>query len=406
MLKDKHIILGISGGIAAYKAAFLIRLLRKAQASVRVVGTANAFEFITRVTLESLSGNKVYDQVFGPQNDYTTEHISLTDWGDVFVVAPATANIIGKMANGIADDALSTSLMAFNRKIFIAPAMNCKMYDNFATQNNLKILRRQNISIIEPASGYLACGYEGRGRMEEPEVIIGHLEDFFAEQKPLAGKKILLTAGPTIEAIDPVRYIGNHSSGKMGYSIAEILLAKGASVELVSGPVSISLQHPNLNTHQVTSAAQMLDKCLELFPQSDAAIMAAAVADFTPQKPESRKIKKEELSGGEMIIRLVATPDILSELGKRKSPGQVLAGFALETHDEEQNAIKKLKKKNLDFIVLNSLKDPGAGFASDTNKVSIISNKNEILRYDLKSKQAVAADIIDHLQGYFRQSSP
>jgi phosphopantothenoylcysteine decarboxylase / phosphopantothenate---cysteine ligase len=398
MIAKKNIILGISGGIAAYKSAFLIRLFRKAGASVRVVVSSNALEFITRTTLESLSENRVYDKVFGPENDYTTEHISLTDWGDVFVVAPATANIIAKLANGIADDALSTSLLAFNKKIFIAPAMNCKMYDHFATQNNLNTLVEHNISIIEPASGYLACGYEGRGRMEEPEEIFRRLESFFAGNKTLEGKKVLVTAGPTCEAIDPVRYIGNHSSGKMGYAIAEELANRGAVVELVSGPVNLSVSHPNIKITKVVSAAQMYDACMQIFPEAHAAIMAAAVADFSPEQPSNRKIKKDGFSQEQMIIKLVATRDILGELSKIKKNDQILVGFALETENAEQNGMLKLKNKNLDFIVVNTLEDPGAGFESSTNKVTIINNKNEIKRYPLKGKQQVAEDIISHLE--------
>ena len=399
MLKDKNIILGVSGGIAAYKAALLIRLFRKAGAHVKVVATQNALEFITKVTLESLSENKVYDQVFGPENDYTTEHISLTDWGDVFVVAPATANIIGKLANGIADDALSTSLLAFNKGVFVAPAMNCKMYDHFATQKNLETLNANGISIIEPATGYLACGYEGKGRMEEPEVIFELVARHFQASLSLSGKTVMVTAGPTREAIDPVRYIGNHSSGKMGYHIAGELARRGARVELVSGPVNMRPGHERIHLTSVTTAREMFEACKRIFSETDATIMTAAVADFSPEAPEPQKIKKESV-GGATTIRLFPTPDILASLGKLKKPSQVLVGFALETNDELAHATTKLEQKNLDFIVLNSLNDKGAGFGADTNKVTIIDNKKQIHRYNLKSKEAVAADIVEMLESF------
>lgn len=397
MLKKKKIILGISGGIAAYKSAFLIRLFKKAEAEVRIVGTTNAFEFITRVTLESLSENKVYDRVFGEQNDYTTEHVSLTDWGDIFVVAPATANIIGKLAGGIADDALSTSLLAFNKQLIMAPAMNCKMYEHFAVQKNISYLKKNGIHIIEPAEGFLACGYEGRGRMEEPEVIFRTVESFFKPAKDsLKGRKVLITAGPTHESIDPVRFIGNKSSGKMGYAIAEELAKRGASVNLVSGPVDVSIKHPDINIVNVTTAEQMYRESMRLFPGCSAAIMAAAVADFRPVQTSPKKIKKSEKKEN-LTISLIPTQDILAAMGAQKKH-QILVGFALETDNEETNAIKKIREKNLDFIVLNSLADDGAGFAHDTNKVTIINNKQEIVRYNLKAKKEVAADIVDTLE--------
>ncbi len=402
MLEGKKVILGISGGIAAYKAAILIRLFKKAGAEVRVVGTANAFEFITRVTLESLSENKVYDKVFGEQNDYTTEHVALTDWGDVFVVAPATANIIGKLANGIADDALSTSLLAFNKQVFIAPAMNCKMWEHFAVQNNTEQLKNQGIIVIEPTEGFLACGYEGRGRMEEPDTIFQIVKKTFdVSAKSLNGKKILLSAGPTHEAIDPVRYIGNRSSGKMGYALAEELAMRGAHIVLVSGPVNQTSKHPNIQTIKVTSANEMLDACQMHFLDCDAAIMAAAVADYQPAYVMDRKLKKSE-SDKALQIKLIPTPDILACLGKIKQK-QVLVGFALETDNEEDNALQKLKSKNLDFIVLNSLNDQGAGFEHNTNKITIINNKSEVLRYPLKEKKEVATDIADMLEKHLAQ---
>ena len=399
MLTGKKVILGISGGIAAYKAAYLIRLFRKAGAEVKVVGTSNAFEFITRVTLESLSENKVYHQVFGEQNDYTTEHVSLTDWGNVFVVAPATANIIGKLANGIADDALSTSLLAFDRKIFIAPAMNCKMYAHFAVQQNIDKLRAHGVEIIEPAEGFLACGYEGKGRMEEPETIFASVEAYLrTSERSLSGKKILVTAGPTREAIDPVRYLGNHSSGKMGFALADELATRGAEVHLVSGPTQLQPKSPAIHLVRVTSSEEMLNACMKYYPGCDAVIMAAAVSDYKPVKPHNRKIKKGNPENP-LRLELEPTTDILARMGAEKNE-QLLVGFALETDQEEAHAVQKLHEKNLDFIVLNSLKDEGAGFAHDTNKITIIDNKQEIFRYPLQSKQKTAKDIANMVEKY------
>ena len=397
MLQGKKIILGISGGIAAYKSLFLIRLFKKAGAEVRVVTTENALWFVTRVSIESLSQNKLYDKVFGPENDYTTEHISLTDWADCLVVAPATANVIGKFANGIADDALSTTFIAFNKAVFIAPAMNCKMYDHYSNQRNLDWLKNNGVQLIEPAEGYLACGYEAKGRMEEPEAIVEIVQEHFAQkekQKDLEGVKVLITAGPTHEAIDPVRFIGNHSSGKMGFSLAGELAQRGAEVTLVAGPVNLPLPWPTVKRIDVTTADEMFAEATATFPGMNAAILTAAVADFKPDKPAPSKIKKEM---DILQINLVKNPDILATLGKMKTQSQVLAGFALETDNEVENARKKIVDKNLDFIVLNSLNDQGAGFGGDYNKVTIIDNKNAILGFELKSKKQVAQDIADML---------
>jgi phosphopantothenoylcysteine decarboxylase / phosphopantothenate---cysteine ligase len=399
MFQGKKIIIGISGGIAAYKSLYLIRLFKKAGAEVRVVATENALWFVTRVSLESLSQNKVYDKVFGPENDYTTEHISLTDWADIIVVAPATANILGKYANGIADDALSTTLMAFDRQVFIAPAMNCKMFENFALQRNIDYLKSKGVRIIEPAEGYLACGYEGKGRMEEPDDIFRQVEQYFSTQNDLVGKKILVTAGPTYEQIDPVRFLGNFSTGKMGFSIAESLANRGAIVTLITGPVSETINHKNIQRVDVLSAEQMFDQALGHFPDMDAAILAAAVSDYKPSIRQDQKIKRD---GKNFTLELVPNPDILASLGKIKKTGQVLAGFALETENEVENAKSKLQKKNLDFIVLNSLKEEGAGFGADTNKISIIDNKNQLSVFELKSKKLVAEDIADKLVSYFK----
>jgi phosphopantothenoylcysteine decarboxylase / phosphopantothenate---cysteine ligase len=400
MLQGKRIILGISGGIAAYKSLILIRLFKKAGAEVRVVATENSLWFVTRVSLESLSQNKVYDKVFGPENDYTTEHISLTDWGDCLVIAPATANIIGKFANGIADDALSTTLLAFNKKIFVAPAMNCKMYEHFAVQRNLKWLENNDIDLIEPAEGFLACGYEGKGRMEEPDIIFNRVKNYFEQTQDLAGKKILVTAGPTHEAIDPVRFIGNHSSGKMGFAIAGELSNRGAEVTLLTGPVSLSSPAGSIRRLDVVSGLEMAEAAFKLFPVMDAAVMTAAVADFRPEIPQKQKIKKTD---ADLNIKLIKNPDILDQLGRMKKPGQILVGFALETDNELENARKKLKAKNLDFIVLNSLNDKDAGFGVDTNKVTILDNNNEVSGFELKSKKLVASDIAARLVSFFIQ---
>lgn len=392
MLKGKKIIIGISGGIAAYKSLSLIRLFKKAGAEVRVVTTENALWFVTRVSLESLSQNKVYHQVFASDNDYTTEHISLTDWADCFVVAPATANIIGKYANGIADDALSTSLIAFDKKVFMAPAMNVKMYEHVSNQRNLFWLTENGVSVIEPGEGFLACGYEARGRMEEPENIFEHVNQYFSSSAVLVGKNVLITAGPTHEAIDPVRYIGNHSTGKMGFAIAKQLANMGAHVKLVAGPVNLATPHTSVERIDVVSANEMFDAAVKHFPDMDVAILTAAVADYRPTVAYAKKLKKSEDT---LQMELVPNPDILEHLGKMKKQNQVLVGFALETDNEEANAMDKIRKKNLSFIVLNSLKDKGAGFGGETNKVTIINNKNDIFRFDLKSKTKVAADIAD-----------
>ncbi len=390
MLQGKKILLGISGGIAAYKAPEIIRLFSKKGASVRVVATRNALQFTTRVTLESLSRWTVYSDMFAPVATFSTEHIDLTDWADVFVVAPATANIIGKYANGIADDALSTSLIAFNKPVFIAPAMNCKMYEHASFVRNLDFLKEQGVRFIEPVYGQLACGYEGKGRMEEPEAIVEAVEKFLQQQTRFAGKKVLITAGSTHEAIDPVRFIGNHSSGKMGFALAQTFAENGAEVTLVSGPTSLQIVHPNIKRIDVVSAQQMYEACIRIFPETEIAILAAAVADFTPEVVADSKIKKQDKV---LEIKLKPTIDILAELGKQKK-NQKLIGFALETDNELENAKKKLVSKNLDMIVLNSLKDEGAGFGTPTNKITIINKNGEVKPFEIKSKKEVAQDIL------------
>jgi phosphopantothenoylcysteine decarboxylase / phosphopantothenate---cysteine ligase len=396
MLKGNHILIGISGGIAAYKTVFLIRLLIKQGALVKVIVTKNALNFVTPLTLETLSGNKIYSDVFQNTEEYTTEHISLTDWGDIFIVAPATANIIGKLANGIADDALSTALLAFNKPIFIAPAMNCKMYNHFSVKKNIDYISNQGIHIIEPTEGDLACGYEGKGRMEEPEEILTILNNFLKKKTTLKGKTALVSAGGTREAIDAVRYIGNHSSGLMGFSVANELAERGAKVILVCAPTNLTTSHPNIKRINVVSANEMYRACKKEFSKADITVMAAAVADYTPENPQKNKIKKN--ISGKLNISLNPTIDILAELGKLKRKGQIIVGFALETDNEIENATYKLKNKNLDFIILNSLNDSGAGFGTPTNKITIIDNKNQILRYNIKTKSEVAFDIVDKIE--------
>ena len=399
MLEGKRIILGISGGIAAYKSATLIRLLQKAGAEVRVVVTKNALEFVTRVTLETLSRNKVYIELFGIDNDYATEHVSLTDWGDAFVVAPASANIIGKLANGIADDALSTSLLAFNRALFLAPSMNVKMYEHFAVKKNLEYLSGKGINIIEPTEGYLACGYEGQGRMEEPEKIVAYLEKYFLNTAKLAGKKALVTAGPTNEALDLVRFFGNNSTGLMGFSIAEELAAKGADVTLVCGPNNLETHNSKIKRIDVVSAKEMHQACMNAFNDTDITVMAAAVADYSPKEQYNFKFVKSDKT---FAIKLVPTKDILFEMGNKRRSDQLLVGFALESSGEIESAKNKLHKKNLDFIVLNSLNDKGAGFGNTTNKITIIDKNNQITAFELKEKREVAKDIVGKIIEYFK----
>lgn len=394
MLNGKKILLGISGGIAAYKSVFLIRLLIKSGAEVKVIATKNALEFITKLSLESISKNKVYFDTFADNNDYSTEHIALTDWADLMIVAPATANIIGKFANGIADDALSTSFLAFNKQIFIAPAMNCKMYEHYAVKRNISYLISNGVHFIEAPSGELACGYDGKGRMEEPEKILEFVGNYFEKGNVLKGKNVLITAGPTFEAIDPVRFIGNHSSGKMGFALAEHFADLGADVKLISGPVSLTTQNPNIKRFDVVSADEMYQKCITLFKQTDICIMAAAVADFTIDTKSDIKIKK---TAEPPVIKLIPTIDILKTLGAEKTVKQILVGFALETNDEKENALKKLNSKNLDFIVLNSLNDQGAGFGFETNKISIFDKTGNNTDFKLKSKKEVAKDIADYI---------
>lgn len=392
-LKDKHIVLGITGSIAAYKAASLARLLIKAGAEVQIVITPAGKEFITPVTLSALTGKPVVSEFFTANDGTWHSHVDLGQWADLMLIAPATASTLGKMANGVADNMLITTYMSMKAPVMIAPAMDLDMFAHPATTRNLEVLRSYGNIIIEPAAGELASHLIGKGRMEEPEKILSTVEDFFNQQETLSKKKILITAGPTYEKIDPVRFIGNYSSGKMGFALAEECARRGAEVVLVAGPVSLKVNHPNIKRIDVESAEEMYNASVKEFPRMDAAILCAAVADFRPSEQYSQKVKRgEDL----LTISLVPNKDIAASLGKMKKANQLLIGFALETNDEETNALKKMAKKNLDYIVLNSLNDAGAGFKYDTNKVSILRKNGERKDFGLKSKYEVASDIIDH----------
>ena len=393
MMKGKKIVLGITGSIAAYKAAVLTRLLIKKGAEVQIVITPAGKEFITPITLSALTSKPVISEFFSQRDGTWHSHVDLGLWADAMLIAPATASTIGKMAHGIADNMLITTYLSMKAPVFVAPAMDLDMFAHPATQHNLDILRSYGNHIIEPTAGELASHLVGKGRMEEPENIVAALESFFQKNSSMAGKKILITAGPTYEKIDPVRFIGNYSSGKMGYALAEECAARGAEVTLVSGPVNLSVNHPNINRIDVESAEQMYNACMSHYPTSDAGILCAAVADFTPEGVADKKIKREK---DDLTLNLKPTHDIAAALGKIKTDSQRLVGFALETNDETAHAQDKLKRKNFDFIVLNSLNDKGAGFRCDTNKITIIdSSKAE--EYPLKTKKEVAADIIDKL---------
>lgn len=392
-LKGKRIVLGITGSIAAYKACVLIRELIKAGAEVQAVMTPSAKEFITPLTISTLTHKPVISEFFDRRDGSWHSHVDIGLWADAMIIAPATASSIAKMANGVADNMLITTYLSMRAPVFVAPAMDVDMFSHTATQKNIKTLRSYGNIIIEPETGELASGLEGKGRMEEPVVIAKSLEAYFKSQNQLKGKRVLITAGPTYEKIDPVRFIGNYSSGKMGYALAEECAERGAEVELVSGPVSINLNRANIHITKVESAAQMYAAAVNAFPKTDIAILCAAVADFTPRETKDVKIKREK---GEMAIQLVPTKDIAAELGRMKKESQFMVGFALETNDETNNAINKLKAKKLDFIVLNSLNDKGAGFSVDTNKITIISDTSKY-EYSLKPKREVAKDIIDKI---------
>ena len=398
VLKGKKIVLGITGSIAAYKACYIIRGLIKRGAEVQVVITPAGKEFITPITLSALTSKPVISEFFAQRDGTWNSHVDLGLWADAMLIAPATASTIGKMANGIADNMLITTYLSAKAPVFIAPAMDLDMFAHPSTQQNLEKLRSYGNHIIEPGTGELASHLVGKGRMEEPENIIRHLERYFAAQEgDLKGKAILITTGPTYEKIDPVRFIGNYSSGKMGFALADECASRGARVLLVTGPVQRDTRYPMAERRDVEAAAQMYEAATSLFPQADAAILCAAVADYTPEHVADEKIKREKT--GDMTLALKPTQDIAAALGRLKAASperKVLVGFALETHNEQQNAEDKLKRKNLDFIVLNSLNDKGAGFRCDTNKVTIIDAEGRT-EYPLKTKDEVAADIVARL---------
>ncbi len=403
MLKGKKIVLGITGSIAAYKSCYIIRELIKVGAEVQVVITPSGKEFITPITLSALTHKPVVSEFFSQRDGTWNSHVDLGLWADCMLIAPCTASTIGKMANGIADNMLITTYLSMKAPVFVAPAMDLDMYAHPSTQKNLQTLKSYGNIIIEPQSGFLASGLEGKGRMEEPNVIAKYVSRYFDEMDKneisaidtslLHGKKIMITAGPTYEKIDPVRFIGNYSSGKMGFALAEECAKRGAEVTLVSGPVSLSCSD-SIKKVDVESCEEMYNVSAEIFPSQDVAILCAAVADFRPEQAADKKIKREK---DDLVLRLSPTIDIAASLGKIKTDKQKLIGFALETNDEQSNAKKKLKKKNLDFIVLNSTRNEGTTFQSDYNKVSIISD-NDIKEYEKKPKQEVANDIINELE--------
>ena len=395
MLNGKKILLGVTGSIAAYKSAVLIRELVKKGAEVKVIMTPLAKEFITPLTLATLSRNPILVDFFNPENGDWNSHVDLGLWADAYLIAPATANTIAKMAYGIADNLLLTTYLSSRAPVFIAPAMDLDMFAHATTQENIQKLKEKGCHLIYPASGFLASGLEGKGRMEEPENIAAVIDDFFTP-KPLNGKKILITAGPTYENIDPVRFIGNYSTGKMGFALAETCAAQGAEVTLVAGPVQLKTKHKNIRQIDVRSADEMYRQAVNYFPDADVAILCAAVADFKPKSPSDKKLKRGNDS---LTVELVPNKDIAQALGKIKKPTQRLIGFALETNDEEQNAQRKMESKNLDFIVLNSLNDENAGFGYDTNKITILHRTGEKKSFELKSKENVAEDIVNEMNG-------
>jgi len=397
MMKGKHILIGVTGGIAAYKTATIIRLLIKEGAEVKVLMTVHAKEFITPLTLATLSKNPVLTEFFDPGNGDWNSHVDLGLWADLYLIAPATANSLAKMAAGIADNLLLTTYLSVRCPVFVAPSMDMDMLKHPATTINIETLKAFGNSVLEPSSGELASGLSGKGRMAEPEEIVKEIKNFFAKKKsykPLTGKRVLINAGPTREPIDPVRFISNYSSGKMGIALANAAAEYGAKVELVLGPVNITPQNTSIKIINVTTAESMAAECISRFPGCDITILSAAVADFTPEEIKGKKIKKD---GSELVLKLKPTTDIAETLGRTKNPSQILAGFALETDNEIENAKGKLHRKNLDLIVLNSLQESGAGFGHDTNKITIIDKFNNIDKFELKSKEEAARDILDKI---------
>lgn len=397
-LKNKNILLGVTGSIAAYKAAMLIRLLVSEGASVKVIMSRAAKDFITPLTMATVSQNPILVDNFDPENGAWNSHISLGEWADYYIIAPATANTIAKMRAGIADNLLLCTYLSARCPVAIAPAMDFDMYLHPTTQENITYLRSQAVAVIEPGNGFLASGLIGKGRMSEPSEIVEALRESLS-YKPLQGKRILITAGATIELIDPVRFISNHSTGKMGYAIADALANLGAKVTIVSGAATATLRNKKTTIVKVQSAAEMFDRCKDLFPSSDIAIFTAAVADYTPAQISQTKIKHENAS--EIELKLVRTQDIAAQMGQLKSGNQRTICFALETDNEQANALHKLEQKNADAVVLNSLLDPGAGFGTDTNKVTIFCKDGSSTEYQLKSKEAVAEDIAQMIVSWY-----
>lgn len=391
MFKGKKIILGVCGGIAAYKSAVLTRLLVKAGAEVKIIMTPSAHHFITPLTLSSLSKNPVLTSFEKEKTGEWNNHVELGVWADAMIIAPATANTLAKIAHGICDNLLLATYLSARCPVWLAPAMDLDMLQHPSTKNNLEKIRSFGNTLIDPTYGELASGLTGTGRMAEPEDIFQQVEFFFRDSQRLKGKTVLVTAGPTYEAIDPVRFIGNHSSGKMGFAIAEALAQEGASVNLVAGPTDQQTNHPGITVKSVTSAEEMYNACTAVFSTTDITVLAAAVADYRPAVQATEKIKKN----GSLTLELTKTHDIAASLGKLKHNGQFVVGFALETQQEQENALKKLESKNFDLIVLNSLKDPGAGFGHDTNKVTIIDREHKMSSFALKDKKAVAKDIVN-----------
>ena len=398
MLKGKHIILGITGGIAAYKCATLTRLLVKAGAEVQVIMTPNAKQFIQPLTLSTLSGKPVISEFFTANTGQWNSHVDLGLWADALIIAPATASTIGKMANGVADNMLVTTYLSAKAPVFVAPAMDLDMMRHPSTLRNIELLRSYGNHIIEPAEGELASHLIGKGRMEEPENIVKALDEFFTASEDLQSKRVLITAGPTVEKIDPVRYISNFSSGKMGFALAEECANRGAQVTLVAGPVSLKTENANIDRIDVMTAVEMHDAVMQALPASDAVILCAAVADYRVENVADKKIKREKDTAP--VIQLTPNPDIARAVGQAKRPEQVTVGFALETDNEKVNAQGKLERKNLNFIVMNSLRDKNAGFQVDTNKVTIFTDKGETIEGECKSKRDVAHDIVDVLHKY------
>ena len=405
VLANKHIVLGITGSIAAYKSCQLIRLFVKAGAEVQVVITPAGREFITPITLSALTHKPVISEFFSQRDGSWNSHVDLGLWADAMVIAPATASTIGKMVHGVADNMLITTYLSMKAPVFLAPAMDLDMYRHPSTRQNLQTLRAWNTHIVEPECGELASGLVGKGRMAEPEQIFAAVRDSLVAEGssptagPLKDKTVIVTAGPTRESIDAVRYISNYSSGKMGFALAESLAKAGAHVELVAGPVALQVNHPLIRRHDVVTADEMLAVCLNLFPKADAAILCAAVADYKAAHAVAHKIKREET--GAFSLQLVPNPDIAKALGQLKSPAQRLIGFALETDNEEANALAKLERKHMDYIVLNSLRDAGSGFGVDTNKVTILSATGQKYHFPLKNKTEVADDIVEVLATSF-----